>query len=64
MLFVAFNYSTDFFKTFDKFRRALTIITRLMFIRRYLHPSELYTQVFDKLLVALTIFELVAWILR
>jgi len=53
----AFNFFIDFSKAFDKFRRALTIISAFMFKCSYLHPSELHTQVFDKLLRALTASE-------
>ena len=31
MLTTVFDYSTDFFKAFDKFRRVLTIIPRFIF---------------------------------
>ena len=54
MLTVAFNYSTNFSKAFDKFRRALTIISRFIFTHSYLHPFKLHAQVYDKLLRALT----------
>jgi len=50
MLSIVFDYSTDFYTTFDKFRRALTIIPRLMFGCSCLHSSGLHAQVFDKLL--------------
>jgi len=58
MLTIAFNRSTDFFKAFDKFRRALTLISRFIFTSSYLHSSELHAQVHDKLLRALTASEL------
>jgi len=64
ILIITFNYSTDSSKAFDKFRRALIDIPRFIFGCSYLHSSELYAQVFDKLLRALTSSELVAWILR
>ena len=48
MLIIAFDHSTDFSTTFDKLRRALTIIPSCMFGCSYLHLSELHAQVFDK----------------
>ena len=50
MLIIAFDYSDDFSKAFDKFRRALIDIPRFIFRFSYLHSSELHAQVFDKLL--------------
>jgi len=50
ILTIAFDHSKDFSQVFDKFRRALTIISEFMFKCSYSHSSELYTQVFDKLL--------------
>jgi len=64
VLVIAFDYSTDFSKAFDKFKRALAIIFGFMFFCFYLHSSELHAQVFDKLLQAFTTSELVAQILR
>jgi len=64
ILTIAFDYSTDFSKAFDKFRRALTVIPGFMFMRSYLHSSQWHAPVFDKLLRALTTFELVARILK
>jgi len=58
MLKVAFNHSTNFSKAFNKFRRALIIISRFIFKFSYLHSSELHAQVHDKLLRALTASEL------
>ena len=43
MLPIAFNYSTDFSKVFDQFRRALAIVPIFMFGCSYLHLSELHT---------------------
>ena len=40
MLTFAFNHSKDFSRAFDKFRRALTIISRFMFKRCYSHSSS------------------------
>ena len=62
MLTIVFDYSTDFSKAFNTFRGALVVIRRLMFVCSYLHSSELHAQVFDKLIRALTVFEMVAWI--
>ena len=64
MLTTTFNFFTDFSKAFDKFRRALTIISKFLFKCSYLHPCELNAQVFDKLLRALTAFEWVPWVVR
>ena len=61
---IAFNHSTDFSKAFDKFRRALTIISAFLFKCSYLHSSELQAQVFDKLLRALTASELAMSVLN
>ena len=40
MLTFAFDHSKDFSRAFDKFRRALTIISRFMFKRCYSHSSS------------------------
>jgi len=63
MLTTVFHFFTDFSKTSDKFKRALTIISAFLFKCSYSHAFELHAQVFDKLLRALTTSELVAWIL-
>ena len=60
----SFDYSTNFFKEFDKFRRALTIILRFMFKCSYSHSSELHAHVFNKLLQTLMTSKLAACILR
>ena len=60
----AFTSFTDFSKAFDKFVRALVIISAFLFKCLYLHTSEFHAQVFDKLLRALTASELVAWTIR
>ena len=57
ILTIAFDYSTNFSKAFDKFRRALTVIFAFLFKFSYLHPSELHAQVLDKLIRVLTVFE-------
>ena len=64
MLTIASNYSTNYFKAFDKFKRALTVFPQLMFKCSYLHSYELHVQVFDRLLRALMTSKLIAWILR
>ena len=64
ILTTAFNFFTDFSKAFDKFRRALTIISAFLFKCSYLHPSELHAQLFDKLLRALMASEWVPWVMR
>jgi len=46
---IAFNYSIYFSKACDRFRGALTIISRFIFKCFYLHPFELHAKVFDKL---------------
>jgi len=51
---------TDFSKAFDKFKRALTIISAFLFRCSYSPTSEFHAQVFDKLLRALTTSELAA----
>jgi len=57
MLTIVFRFFTDFSKAFDKFKRALTIISAFLFKCSYLHRSELHAQMFDKLLRALTASE-------
>jgi len=64
MLTTAFHFFTDFSKAFDKFRRALTIISAFQFKCSYLHPSELHAQVFDRLLRALTTSKWVPRVMR
>ena len=59
-----FDFSTDFSKAIDKFRRALTVISRFMFKCSYSHLSELHAQAHDKLLWALNTSELKAEVLR
>jgi len=61
MFITAFTSFTDFSMAFDKFRRALVIISAFLFKYSYSHSSQFHTQVFDKLLRALTASELVAW---
>ena len=61
---IAFNHSIDFSKEFNKFPRALTIISEFMFKCSYSHSTELHAQVFDKLMRALTASELAAWVVR
>jgi len=63
MLTTAFHFFTNFSKAFDKFRRALNIIFALLFKCFYLHPSELYAQVFDKLLQASRASEWAPWVI-
>jgi len=63
MFITAFTSFTDFSKAFDKFKRALTIISSFLFKCSYSHASDLHAQMFDKVLRALTTSELVAWIL-
>jgi len=43
----AFDFSTDFSKAIDKFRRALTVIPRFLFKCSYSHSFELHAQAFD-----------------
>ena len=57
MVTTAFRFFTDFTKAFDKFKRALTIISTILFKCSYSHASELHAQMFDKLLRALTASE-------
>jgi len=61
---IAFDYSTAFSKAFSKFRGVLIVIRGFMFVCSYVHSSELHAQVFDKLIRALTVSKMVAWILR
>ena len=49
MLAIAFDYSADFSKAFDKFTIALIVILRFMFKCSYSHSRESLAQVFDKL---------------
>ena len=58
----AFDYSSEFSKAFDMFRRTLAIMHLLIFLCSYLYSSELHAQMFDNLLRALMAFELVAQI--
>jgi len=53
----AFHSFTDFLKAFNKFTRALAIISAFLFKCFYSHASELHAQMFDKLLRALTASE-------
>ena len=64
MLTTDFDFSTDFSKAIDKFRRALTIIPRFMFKCSYSHPFEMHAIVHDKLLRALMASELKLQLLR
>jgi len=57
MFITAFTSFTDFLKAFDKFKRALMIISAFLFKCSYSHPFELHAQMFDKLLRALTASE-------
>jgi len=50
MFITVFTSFTDLSKTFDKFRRALVIISAFLFKCSYSHSSEFHAQVFDKLL--------------
>jgi len=50
LLTIALDFSTDFSKAFDKFRRAFIGFRRFMFKCSYSHSSELHAQVFDKLM--------------
>jgi len=50
LLPTAFNFSTDFTKAADKFRRALTVISTFLSKCSYSHASELHVKMFDKLL--------------
>ena len=63
MSVTAFTSFTDFSKAFDKFMRALVIISAYLFKCSYLYTSEFHAQVFDKLLGALTASEWEPWIL-
>ena len=60
MFVTAFTCFTDFSKAFDKFKRALTIISAFLFRCSYSPTSEFHAQVFAKLLRALTASELAA----
>ena len=48
MFIIAFDHTKDFSKAFDKFGRALNIISGFMFKPSYSHSSELYAYIFDK----------------
>ena len=63
MLTTVFDCSNNFLKAFDKFWRALTIISEFKFKCSYSRSYELYVQVFGKLLRAFMVSDLVAWIL-
>ena len=52
MFVTAFTSFTDFSKAFDKFMRALVIISAFLLKCSYLNLSEFHAQVFDKLLQA------------
>jgi len=51
------HYFADYSKAFDKLKRALRIIIVFIFMFSYQQLFELYGQVYDKLLRALTASE-------
>ena len=62
-LIIAFDYSADFSKAFDEFKRALTLLTPSLPVLSYLHHSEIHGAMHDKLLRALTASELMSRVL-
>ena len=58
-----FDYSFDFSKAFDKCERAFTFFAMILIVFSYSHHSEMHAQVHDKLLRALTAFEVVTGVL-
>jgi len=64
MLATECNLFTDFSKAFNKFKRALAIVSAFLFKCSYLHPSEMHAQVFDKLLQPLMASEWAPWVVR
>jgi len=58
VLIIAFDYSGDFSKVFDEFKRALTLFAPSLPMFSYSHHYEMYAAMHDKLLRALTASEL------
>ena len=58
VLIIAFDYSADFSKVFDEFKRALTLFAPSLPVFSYSHLSEMHAAMHDKLLRALTASEL------
>ena len=58
MLITAFDYSADFSKAFDEFKRALTLFAPSLPVFSYSHHSEMHAAMHDKLLQVLTASEL------
>ena len=59
-----FDYYFDFSMAFDKFKGALTLFATSLLVFSYLHPFEMHAKAHDKLLQALTAFELIVRVLR
>jgi len=59
-----FDYYFDFAMAFDKFKRALTLFAPSLLVFSYSHCFEMHAKAHDKLLRALTAFELTTRILR
>ena len=64
MLIVAFDYSADFSKAFNEFKRALTLFAPSLLVFSYSHHSEMHAAMHNKLLRALTASELAARVLK
>ena len=45
-----FDHTFDFFKAFDKFKRALTIFVMILLVFSYSHHFEMHAMEYDKLL--------------
>jgi len=49
-----FDHSFDFYKAYDKLKRALTFIDLILSVFSYIHFSEMHALMYHKLLQALT----------
>jgi len=59
-----FNHSYDFFMAVDKVKRILIVFGVILVISSYLLFSDLWSQEFDKLIRALTVFDLISRVLK
>ena len=62
-LTIAFDYSADFSKAFDEFKRALILFAPSLPVFSYSRDSEMHAAMHDKLLRALTASELMSRVL-
>jgi len=59
-----FGHAFDFSMRFDKCKRTLTFFAMILLVLSYSHHFEMHAKAHDKLLRALTAFELTTFILR